>query len=350
MSGETGGSSRVPPVRHAGGTAATGTHIMIVTSNSNDFRVTQLDRYTLALGDMPASGGGGCHAHLLTVANYGVSAGLCDDEIFRDVREHVHGTRHVFDKEIWDAIKKARMEQRQSFSSSTYSRPTQRPRIDGKNFLATLIEKGRDHDECDLWEASPVRIDWPRQHDHLEVLQRLYSPNDLLFVGGKEAGILGRSIRSTTEWIAYFKSGGHTVELFMPNPLTGIEGTTKSNTPSFRSDDCVKDFRIAVVEFDELSREDQLAFWWSVDLPVVALVDSGRKSIHGWVRVNCCDADEWTEQVERRLFGSYLIPMGVDGACRNESRLSRLPGHKRKSTGRWQRLLYLAPQGRRVAA
>jgi hypothetical protein len=118
-----------------------------------------------------------------------------------------------------------------------------------------------------------------------------------------------------------------------------------------RGDACVAAFRYAVVEFDELSREEQLAFWWSARLPVAVLVDSGGKSIHGWIRVQgVYGADGWTRVVEEYLFGRLLNPLGVDGACRNESRLSRLPGHWRQENGNWQRLLYLAPGGKAVAA
>ena len=54
--------------------------------------------------------------------------------------------------------------------------------------------------------------------------------------------------------------------------------------------------------------------------------------------------------VEGRLFGQYLIPLGCDAACRNEARLSRMPGHFRTEKGRWQKILYLAPEGRAIHA
>lgn len=61
-------------------------------------------------------------------------------------------------------------------------------------------------------------------------------------------------------------------------------------------------------------------------------------------------AAQWGELVEARLFGRYLIPLGCDAACRNEARLSRLPGHFRADKGQWQRLLYLSPEGRAIHA
>ena len=52
--------------------------------------------------------------------------------------------------------------------------------------------------------------------------------------------------------------------------------------------------------------------------------------------------------MECGLFAERLVPLGVDAACRNEARLSRMPGYLRPDSQRLQRLLYLAPEGRAV--
>ena len=163
------------------------------------------------------------------------------------------------------------------------------------------------------------------------------------------SGILGKTIRTAAEWRDYFTKKGKTFPHIIPNPLSGREAPTQGGKPSLRADACVKLFRFAVVEFDNLSREDQLAFWWGINLPVAALIDSGNKSIHGWIRIDgVTDGETWTQEVENILFRQLLQPLGVDGACRNEARLSRLPGYRRENGG-MQRLLYLAPEGRRVS-
>ena len=134
-------------------------------------------------------------------------------------------------------------------------------------------------------------------------------------------------------------------------PLSGEVGRTKNDRPSLRADSCVRSFRFAIAEFDGMSREDQLRFWWAVRLPVCALIDSGGKSLHAWLRIDgVSNSTQWDEIVEARLFAEKLIPLGCDGACRNESRLSRLPGHFRSEKHRWQRLLYLCPDGRAIHA
>ena len=151
-------------------------------------------------------------------------------------------------------------------------------------------------------------------------------------------------MRSASEWITCFEGGTPVPEHIIPNPLTGEQGKTKDGKPSYRADVCVARFPFAVIEFDAMPREQQIQFWGGVALPVIALIDSGGKSIHGWVRTNATDAGEWERDIENDLFG-MLMPMGIDGACRNEARLSRMPGHFRTEKDRWQRVLYLDPYG-----
>jgi hypothetical protein len=101
------------------------------------------------------------------------------------------------------------------------------------------------------------------------------------------------------------------------------------------------------VEFDNLSKPDQFAFWYSVItkklLDVALLLDSGGKSIHAWVRVNLTDRIAWDREIGNRFYGEagVFTTMGADRACRNPSRLSRLAGHYRAEKSNWQTLLYL---------
>jgi hypothetical protein len=107
-----------------------------------------------------------------------------------------------------------------------------------------------------------------------------------------------------------------------------------------------------MAEFDTLSREDQIRFWSAVKLPIVALIDSGRRSIHAWIDVQKLatveTSDQWETEIKGRLYDRLLTPLGVDGACSNPARLSRLPGHYREEKQAWQRLLWLSPEGRSI--
>jgi hypothetical protein len=115
---------------------------------------------------------------------------------------------------------------------------------------------------------------------------------------------------------------------------------------SKRGDSAVAGFLYAVAEFDGMDKADQLALWWGFrSAPIVALIDSGGKSIHAILRVDCETRADWERDIEGNLFPSVLVPLGCDPACRNEARLSRLPGHFRRERNAWQRLLYLNPEG-----
>jgi hypothetical protein len=84
----------------------------------------------------------------------------------------------------------------------------------------------------------------------------------------------------------------------------------------------------------------------------VALIDSAGKSIHAWLDVQklapVSTSEEWEKNIKNRLYDRLLTPLGVDGACSNPARLLRLPGHFREEKGKYQRLLWLSPEGRPI--
>ncbi|MCX6908162.1 MAG: hypothetical protein NTY01_08975 [Verrucomicrobia bacterium] len=319
-------------------------------------------RYEEAVASLPASGGGGCHAALLGVANLGAIAGVAADQCASDLRAHVRGSRHVSDGEIKAAVAKAFTEHgngqrrpRHAYLSSS----TARPGLDAGKMLRGILDKGDGAGEADVWELSPVRLDWPAEADATRLLRILYKSTDRVFIGTRyDSG--AEHVHTVADWITAFETGVPVPEHIIPNPLRGEPGMTKDGKPSFRADACVARFRFAVLEFDSIPqplhgpveapgpwpREAQLEFWagaLAYNWPVAALIDSGGKSVHAWLTVDAADAAEWTAAVEGALFGEFLVPLGVDAACKNEARLSRMPGHFRREKGRSQRILYLNP-------
>jgi hypothetical protein len=314
---------------------------------------TALDRYRQALASIPPPGAG-CHPSLLSVANYGILAGRDPDQLFEDIRQAIPpGARHIPDKEIADAIRKA-LEDHQGATFTPRSRPEAIVK-DGKAALRRIVEQARITTEVDLWEKSPIQLHSLPDDDPVLLLETLFTPDDLLLIGDRYAdGIMGQTIRPAGDWLNYFRAGGATFPHIIPNPLDGILRPKKSDDGnSLRGDANVQAFRFAIVEFDGLPRDEQLKFWCAVKLPVVALIDSGGKSIHGWVDLaalgGVTSPEEWETEVKDKLFGRILVPLGVDSACSNASRLSRLPGHYRVEKEAYQRLLWLSPKGRTVA-
>jgi hypothetical protein len=319
---------------------------MLADTNQSATNSNRVERYYTALRNMPPSGGGGCHAALLGIANLGRLAGFSREQVAPDLAAHVHGTRKITDAEIWAAVNKGFDSLSTNSSHLNTRAAAPRPAVDGAKLLDAIVKRGAAFDESELWEKSPVRIDWPPECDGIEVLRRLYRPEHHLFIGTRFDSGAGH-VLPVSEWITRFERGISIPEHIVPNPLCGKLGPTKDGKPSYRADSCVTQFRLATGEFDTMPREKQLHFWAGVPLPIVVLIDSGGKSIHGWIRINAINANEWAQRVEGRLF-SLLTAVGVDGSCKNESRLSRMPGHFRKDRKRWQRLLYLNPSGWQV--
>lgn len=89
-------------------------------------------------------------------------------------------------------------------------------------------------------------------------------------------------------------------------------------------DDSVAIFRYVLVEFDTRPKEEQYAIFKQSNLPISALIDSGGKSIHAWVRVEAKDFEEW--KVRRQQVFDYLSDYEPDEMTKNPSRWSRLGG------------------------
>lgn len=315
-------------------------------------------RYEDALRSIPAPGSG-CHPYLLKVANIGVRAGLDAEIMIREIAASIpSGKRSVPRGEVRAAVERAQRDASSRFPLPASDRYAVRshstgPVIDAELFFDTarrgVSERfALDDYEAELWEVSQIRMHWEPHDDAAQLLRHLYGPDDFIFIGERqERGIVGKTIRRAGQWIEHIECGGPTAPHILPNPLTGLSGTTKNGKPTLRGDACVKIFRYAVVEFDEIPKEEQAAFFMFVNLPIAVIIDSGGKSLHAWIRIDAPNAEVWTREVEHQLFDGLLKPLGVDSACKNEARMSRLPGHLR-DTGNRQKILYLAPEGRPI--
>ena len=108
------------------------------------------------------------------------------------------------------------------------------------------------------------------------------------------------------------------------NPIEG--GIKDANVTSYRH---------CLVEFDEGDVADQYKKIVATNLPITAIIYSGAKSVHAWVRVDARDPKQYDERVAI----VYKEFPGLDIQNKNPGRLSRLPGVKRN--GKIQRLLKL---------
>jgi RecA-family ATPase len=90
------------------------------------------------------------------------------------------------------------------------------------------------------------------------------------------------------------------------------------------SDANVADYRHVLIEFDEKPKEEQMQIIQQCQLPIAAVIDSGGRSLHAWVKVDATDKAEFDER--RDIVYDYLSDYDPCEANKNPSRFSRLPG------------------------
>jgi hypothetical protein len=318
--------------------------------------MSQLLVYQEFILNFPAPGGGGAHQALFRAGCLGARAGLTADQVVLDLKKYMpEGTREVPPQEVEDGVQAGYAEVTGKKADRKKVAPASAPAISAisKDALERIIKAGHGATEADIMARSPISLDFPARDTSWRVLEALYGLDAWIYIADDASpGILGKTINRCWEWIHMFKrTGASPWPKIMVNPLSGLPAPKKSgNGQTLRGDGSIAAHRFAVVEHDQMPLADQLAFWMGAPLPVAALIFSGKKSIHGWVRVDCADANEWRVQIEEKLFPGYLVPMGFDRTCKNASRLSRMPGHMRKDTRLLQKCLYLAPHGKAVAA
>lgn len=107
-----------------------------------------------------------------------------------------------------------------------------------------------------------------------------------------------------------------------------------------RADKNVESFRHILLEFDNISLEEQWRFLRECGLPISSLTFSGGKSFHALVRVDAEDAEDYKAKAEQLYaFAEKRAGKKPDTANRNPSRLTRLAGARRGE--KTQTLLYV---------
>ena len=107
-------------------------------------------------------------------------------------------------------------------------------------------------------------------------------------------------------------------------------------------------FRHALVEFDRdeagkpIPKELQYHAIMASGMPVAALIDSGNKSLHAWIRVDAPDEAEYKRRVA--IIWDWFSGINLDKQNRNPSRLSRCPDGWRTVDGEPSRQTLLALQ------
>jgi hypothetical protein len=218
-------------------------------------------------------------------------------------------------------------------------------------------------DQSSLWESSSIALgeDWRR--DAVLLLEHLYAPDELLCVCVRYTEL--KKLDGTSKAVPVGPGATMRVRELrneiqrrgaVPQDKAGcwcrINPVSQrgSGTNGAHCDNDVQDYRFLLVESDDLPPDLQLSFFLKLELPVVALISSGGRSIHCIVKLDAPSAEEFKRLADHIL--GRLARFGIDQKNRNPSRYSRLPGAQRvigaqtllgEDSGQ-QRLLYFNHQ------
>jgi RecA-family ATPase len=112
--------------------------------------------------------------------------------------------------------------------------------------------------------------------------------------------------------------------IFSSAEKTGIYIAVNPLKVGCTKDADVTDYRHTLIEFDDIPLSAQWQLIQKSNIPCAAVIHSGGRSIHAWVKVDAKDKLEYEDRV-KSLYGHFAA-YGIDGKNRNPSRLSRLPG------------------------
>jgi len=183
------------------------------------------------------------------------------------------------------------------------------PAKDCVDYLQALFEPGEHVGYVvDSWEKDgrhmPARGSWSRTAGQL--IQELQS------CGGDLGRVFGDWDPKVGGWVR-------------PNPLDG-QGCRDANVTAYR---------FALVESDDVPIGEQAAILRQMELPIAALVHSGKKSLHAIVRIDAKDYEQYRRRVDYLYEICAKNGLQPDKQNRNPSRLSRLPGITRGDNKQW---------------
>ena len=187
----------------------------------------------------------------------------------------------------------------------------------------------RDHGGlADLWELSNPRCEGTDVHTEA-IIDQLFPGNPLLCAGRNK-------YRFDTKPREAWRGGLSERQVIVPSPMTAKRGLTKTGKWSKHTAANTGPRRFLVVEFDTgtLDEHAALLIHLASFAPLVCVVHSGGKSLHGWFYVH-----GETDAKVRRFF-NYAVSLGADPATWTPCQFVRMPGGRR-DTGQRQTVFFL---------
>jgi hypothetical protein len=181
---------------------------------------------------------------------------------------------------------------------------------------------------ADLWELSPRRIEDNGQHTE-EIIDRLFSGNPLLCSGKSQSDF---DTKPRESWRGELAS----LQFIVPSPMLAVTGQTKDGKESKHTLANTSPRRFLVVEFDIGTVDEQAAMLVHLAgyAPMVCVVHSGGKSLHGWFYVH------GQPDVKIAKLFRFAVSLGADHATWTRSQFVRMPDGMRDD-GKRQTVFFL---------
>jgi len=181
---------------------------------------------------------------------------------------------------------------------------------------------------AEFWERSDPRPleDW--REDWRLLFSMLYEKTDCIGIKSTVAGT--PTIKPRNDWLRQKAITGQGLFVQL-NPV-------KAGATQLRNQD-VSAWRFLLLENDRCPLVEQAALLAAAPLPIVAIIASGNRSLHAWLRVDAADETAW--RATAAVVFDRFTTAGFDRACATPSRLGRLPGFTRPDSNGEQKLLYI---------
>ena len=184
------------------------------------------------------------------------------------------------------------------------------------------------HRERSTWRCPP-----PSTTDLSRLLDACFQPDEFVAIApaaeSDEGEIVPRRGVTLTaaEWKAKVAAKGGIDRVF--GTKLGLFLRINPMKKGGAKNEDVTAFRHVLVEFDRddagkpIPKDEQYHAIVASGMPVAALIDSGNKSLHAWIRVDAPDETEYRRRVD--IIWDWFSGINLDRQNRNPSRLSRCP-------------------------
>ncbi len=289
----------------------------------------------LLVGPCPVRPEAGVHAWLwkagIEAGKQGVIGAFGEFDFRRDLEEELAGCgREVSSREIDDALQNSRAA---AFSDRPRGEKALKTALFQPELVAKVVQEERIT-TAELSERSPGRTQFAMRVPRL-FLRHLFRPGELVCVATGKQDALTAPLESWTP------DRLERAAFLVPSPMSALRGRKKNGEGTgTRTRDNTGPRRYLVVESDRgLGWDEQASILWhlGVQRPLVMVVHSGGKSLHGWFWAEGCT----DEEVEP--FFTLARKLGADERLWWKEQLVRMPDGMRDGRTR-QRVVFFNPR------